>query len=158
SWRDFKSSMDILMPAAKPTTEQWPKLFAGQYSSEISALMVSSPDVVHSSFWDGDLESFVFQATALRLIGRAKVVLRPAEANLFRFRPTLPDGVIIGARGPYGVFARDSELNTWFQKAYSDRYGTPPVYPSYQMANAFLGVKISYDKAAAKIGGAFPTR
>ena len=158
SWRDFKLSMELLMPNAKLTVEQWPKLFVGQYSSEISALMVSNSEVIHSSFWDGDLESFVFQAGAWGLTGRSKLVLTTGEANMFRLGAKMPDGVVIGGRGPYGVLARDTELNRWFQQKYSDRYGTPPVYPSYQMAQAFLGVKVAYDKTAAKMGGKLPTR
>jgi branched-chain amino acid transport system substrate-binding protein len=150
--------MELLMPKAKPTIEQWPTLFAGQYGSEISSLMVSNSDVIHSSFWDGDLESFVFQASARGLTSRSKLVLTTGEANMFRLGAKMPDGVIIGGRGPYGVLARDTELNRWFQRTYSDRYGTPPVYPSYQMAQAFLGVKIAYDKSAQKMGGKYPTR
>nr|NIP73617.1 ABC transporter substrate-binding protein [Gammaproteobacteria bacterium] len=30
SWRDFKASMQLLLPQAEVTTEQFPKLFAGQ--------------------------------------------------------------------------------------------------------------------------------
>ena len=158
SWRDFHTAMPHVLPNIKMTTEQWPKLFAGQYSSEISALLVSKSDVIHSSLWDGDLESFVFQATARGLNKSAKMVLTAGEASMFRLGAKMPDGIIIGARGPYGVLARDSELNRWFQKAYSDKYVVPPVYPSYQMANAFLGVKIAYDKAAPEAAGKLPTR
>ncbi|HKI96981.1 MAG TPA: ABC transporter substrate-binding protein [bacterium] len=158
SWRDFHLSMELLMPKAKVTTVQWPKLFAGQYSSEISALLVSNSNIVHSSLWDGDLESFVFQAGARGLAKRSKLVLTTGEANMFRMGAKMPNGVIIGARGPYGVLARDTALNRWFQKTYTDHYGTPPVYPSYQMAQAILGLKVAYDKTAQKMGGKFPTR
>jgi branched-chain amino acid transport system substrate-binding protein len=158
SWRDFSPSMQVLLPGSKSVSEQWPKLFAGQYSSEISALLVSKADVIHTSLWDGDLESFVFQSAARGLTKRSKLVLTTGESSMFRMGARMPDGVIIGARGPYGVLAQDTELNRWLQGTYRDRYGTPPVYPSYQMANAFLGLKIAYDKAAGKMGGKFPSR
>jgi branched-chain amino acid transport system substrate-binding protein len=159
SWRDFELSMQLLMPKAKVTTAPlFPKLFAGQYSAEISALQASNSDVIHSSFWDGDLESFILQAAARGLPQRSTLVLTTGEANMFRLGAKMPDGIVIGGRGPYGVLARDTELNRWFQKTYADRYGTPPVYPSYQMAEAFLGVKVAYDKAAQRTAGKLPTR
>jgi len=68
---------------------------------------------------------------------------------MFRLRDKLPDGIIVGARGPWGPYAHDTELTRWFKQQYADRYGTPPVYPSYQMAISLLGMKLAYDKAAA---------
>ena len=158
SWRDFKAAMEVEFPKDKVTTEQFPKLFAGQFSAEISALLVSKSDVIHSSLWGGDLESFIFQAGARGLEKRSKLVMTTAEGSMFRLGAKMPDGIIIGGRGPYGVLARNNDLNKWFQQHYADRYGTPPVYPSYHMANAFLGLKIAYDKAAAAMSGKFPSR
>lgn len=49
--------MKVLMPEAKQSDKaQFPKIFAGQYGSEISALSLDDAELVHSSFWDGDLE------------------------------------------------------------------------------------------------------
>ena len=72
----------------------------------------------------------------------------------------MPDGTIIGARGPNGPLAPKSALNDWFHKIYTDRYGTPPTYPSYQMAQSMLGLKVAWEKAQKEKGGASrpPTR
>ena len=59
----------------------------------------------------------------------------------------MPDGTIIGGRGPNGPLAPKTALNEWFQKIYIDRYGTPPTYPSYQMAQSLLGLKVAWEKA-----------
>jgi branched-chain amino acid transport system substrate-binding protein len=158
SWRDFKASLELLKPKAKITTEQWPKLFAGQYSSEISALLVSNSEIIHTSLWDGDLEAFIFQANARGLTKRSMLVLTTGENSMFRMGRRMPDGLIVGARGPYGLYARDTALNRWFRQAYSELFTTPPVYPSYMAAQAVLALKIGYDKAAAAKGGAWPTR
>ena len=56
--------MQALMKDVKVATEQFPKLGAGQYGAEISALLVENPDVVHSSFWGGDMEAFILQGKA----------------------------------------------------------------------------------------------
>jgi branched-chain amino acid transport system substrate-binding protein len=154
SWNDFVAAMKVLRPEIEVVGEQFPKLYAGQYGAEISALLTSGADAVHSSFWGGDLEGFVFQAAARGLFERSKVVLTTGETAMFRLGAQMPDGTIIGARGPHGVFAPDSPLNDWFRQQYFDRYGTWPTYPSYKMAQAILGVKTAYEKAAA--GGALP--
>jgi branched-chain amino acid transport system substrate-binding protein len=64
SWRDFASAMAVLAPAAKVDKELFPKLFAGEYGAEISTLLISQSQAVHTSFWDGDLESFIYQSDA----------------------------------------------------------------------------------------------
>lgn len=53
SWKDFDGSMKVLFPGSSVTTSQMPKLFAGQYSGEISALLSSKSEVIHTSLWGG---------------------------------------------------------------------------------------------------------
>jgi branched-chain amino acid transport system substrate-binding protein len=148
SWADFKASMQTLKKDAKIATEQFPKLGAGQYGAEISALLVEKPDVVHSSLWGGDMEAFVLQGKARGVFEQRAVVLTAGETAMFRLAGQIPNGTIIGARGPHGVLAPDNDLNRWFRKAYTDRYGTPPTYPSYKMVMAILGLKAATEKAA----------
>jgi branched-chain amino acid transport system substrate-binding protein len=153
SWRDFVLAMKTLAPDATIAKELFPKLFSGEYGSEISALLVSNASVLHSSLWDGDLESFIFQGLARGLPQRMPLVLTAAETSMFRLGSKLPDGAVIGARGPNGVLAPDSELNRWLQTNFSDRYNTPPVYSAYHMVQALLGLKSAFDKAAKAKGG-----
>ncbi|MGH8429312.1 MAG: ABC transporter substrate-binding protein, partial [Solimonas sp.] len=63
-----------------------------------------------------------------------------------------------GARGPFGEFAPDSELNRWFRKAYEERYAVAPSYPAYKMAQALLGLKAAWEKAQAANGGKRPSQ
>ncbi len=149
SWRDFSASMKVIEEGTEIATEQFPKIYSGQYGSEISALLTKKPDVVHSSFWGGDMEAFILQGSARGIFDRSKVVLTTGETAMHRLGAQMPDGTIIGARGPHGDLAPDSELNDWFRKAYFDRFGTLPTYPSYKMAQALLGVKAAADKAGS---------
>jgi branched-chain amino acid transport system substrate-binding protein len=149
SWNDFKASVHALKPGVKIVTEQFPKLGAGQYGAEISALLVEKPDVVHSSFWGGDMEAFILQGKARGVFDNRTVILTAGETAMYRLATQIPNGVIIGARGPHGVFAPDNELNRWFRKAYQERFGTAPTYPSYKMVQAILGLKAAVEKAAA---------
>jgi branched-chain amino acid transport system substrate-binding protein len=147
SWNDFEAAMKALKPDVQVVTSQMPKLGAGQYGAEVSALMAGSPDVVHSSFWGGDLDAFVLQAAPRGLFKKGVAVLTAGETATHKLAGQLPDGTIIGARGPHGVFAPDNELNKWFRASYADRFVLPPNYPAYHMAQALLGLKSAYEKA-----------
>ncbi len=147
SWSDFEASMKVLRPAAEVTTSQMPKLGAGQYGAEVSAIMSGSPDVIHSSFWGGDLDAFVLQAVPRGALKKATAVLTCGETATHKLAGLIPDGTIIGARGPHGAFAPDVELNRWFRTVYQDRFVLSPNYPAYHMAQAILGLKSAYEKA-----------
>jgi branched-chain amino acid transport system substrate-binding protein len=157
SWRDFVSAMTVLAPKSKADKELFPKLFAGEYGAEISTLLTSKSQALHTSFWDGDLEGFIFQSQARGLSKRMPMIGTTVEASMWRLRDKIPDGTIVGGRGPNGPLAPDTELNRWFHKIYVDRYGTPPTYPSYQMALSLLGLKVAWEKAQKAKGGAKPT-
>ncbi len=155
SWRDYALTMDALNPGMEVATEQWPKLFAGQYNAEISALLISGAEAIHTSLWGGDLEAFINQAGARGLHDTATLVLSTGETMMYLLGDRMPEGVVIGGRGPYGVFADDTPLNQWFREGFDAAYGTPPTYPAYQMAQALLGLKAAYEKAAG--GDSLPT-
>jgi branched-chain amino acid transport system substrate-binding protein len=153
SWSDFEAIMKQLRPDIEVTTSQMPKLYAGQYGAEISALMGGSPDIVHSSLWGGDLEAFILQATPRGLLRKSIAVFTSAEPSAAKLAGQIPPGTIIGARGAHGVYAPDNGLNRWLRAAYQERFSLPPIYPSYHMAQAFLGLKAAYEKAQGNATG-----
>ena len=157
SWGDFELSMKQIIPGVKVATSQMPKLFAGQYNAEISTLLSSKADVIHSSFWDGDLEAFILQAGPRGLFKRSTVILTTGETAMYKLADKIPDGVVIGARGPYGPYAPDNELNKWYTATFQDRYNVPPNYAAYQMTQAILGTKAAWEKAQAANGGKRPS-
>jgi branched-chain amino acid transport system substrate-binding protein len=160
SWRDFELAMKVLQPKAQPADkQQFPKLFSGQYGSEISALMRSKQNLVHSSFWGGDLEAFIGQASARGLFKRKTFLFTVGETVAYRLGKKFPQGLMVGTRGLYGMYVVDdpTPLNQWFQREYRKAYGEPPSQPGYQFAQGILGAKYAYDTAAKK-AGRFPTK
>src|SRR5258708_26297317 len=131
--------MEPLTPGVQVAVSKLTKLFAGQYNAEISTVLGAKADVVHSSFWDGDLEAFILQAGPRGLFKRSTVILTTGETAMYKLAEHIPDGVVIGARGPYGPYAPDNALNNWFSKTYADRYAVLPHYASYHMALSVLG-------------------
>lgn len=158
SWNDFDASMKVLKPGVEVATAQWPQLLSGQYGAEISALLSSGADVVHSSLWGGDLEAFILQAVPRGLFTKSKVLLTGGETAIQKLGSQIPDGTVVGARGPFDMYAPDTALNRWFRKAYQDKYGVLPSYPAYKMAQAVLGVKSAYEKAKTGNKGKAPSQ
>lgn len=149
AWNDFENTLKQLKPDVTLTTSQMPKLGAGQYNAEISSIMAANPDVLHSSFWGGDLEGLIVQSQARGLMEKTLTVLTAGETATHRPNNKIPDGTLIGARGPHGAFAPDSALNTWLRESYEAKFKASPSYPSYKMAQTILGVKAAYEKAQA---------
>jgi branched-chain amino acid transport system substrate-binding protein len=147
SWADFEGAMKTLRPGVEVKTSQMPKLFAGQFGAEVTTLLGSGAEVIHSSLWGGDLEGFVLQGAPRGLFEKHKVILSAGEPAINRLGARIPDGTILGARGPFGPFAPDTELARWLKTAYADRYQVPPNYASFKMAQAILGLKAAYEKA-----------
>ena len=157
SWRDFAGAMKVLLPNAKVAKELFPKLFAGEYGSEISALMISGAGLVHTSHWGGDLESVIIQASARGLPAKMPLVITTGESALYRLKDKIPDGMIVGGRGAHGIFSQANALNSWYQPAFRARFQEEPNYPTYHMFQSFLGLKTGVDKATADNGGKTPS-
>jgi branched-chain amino acid transport system substrate-binding protein len=158
SWKDFKSSLAQLQPDAKVKVELWPKIFAGQYGTEISTLLQAKPSLVYSSLWGGDLEAFVLQAAPRGLFKDRLAILSASDHVLQPLGNRMPDGVIVGARGSNGQFAEPSPINDWFVAAMAKSHpGVHPVQPHYRGAQGVLGLKTAIEKAMATNGGKKPT-
>jgi branched-chain amino acid transport system substrate-binding protein len=158
SWKDFSVSIKKLSPNSTVKNELFPKIFSGQYGTEISALMNSKAKVVHSSLWGGDLQSFILQAKPRGLFKRTQVVFSAGDHVMPGLGNKYPEGVIVGARGQYGMMAPDTALNRWFYKVYMDKYGVFPAQPPYRMVQGLMGLKMAIEKAMENNGGKKPNK
>ena len=154
---DFLAAAGQLYPDAKLQANLSPKFGAGQYGTEISALVSAGSDVVYSSLWGGDLQAFILQATPRGLPKRSQLVLSAADHVLPPLGDKMPDGTIIGARGAYGLMSQKSPINEWFFKGYESAMGIYPVQAAYRIAQSILGLKSAVEKAMATNGGKKPS-
>ena len=157
SRKDFMLSMEQLYKGAKPEADLLPKFGAGQYGTEISALSTKPADILHSSLWGGDLQAFILQANARGVFQKQQGVFSAADHVLPGLGEKMPNGVILGARGAYGLMAPKSALNDWWYGLYEKAYNVYPVQAPYRMAQALLGLKLAAEKAMAANGGKKPT-
>ena len=93
------------------------------------------------------MEALVLQANARGLLEDATGLLTCGEASFANYKDQAPNGMIIGARGPFGAFAPNNELNTWFKGVYNAAYDLDPVYPATKMVQAILGLKFAAENA-----------
>jgi len=157
SREDFILAMQQLYPNAKPQADLLPKFGAGQYGTEISALMSKPADIVHSSLWGGDLQAFILQAGARGVFAKQQGVFSAADHVLPGLGEKMPNGVILGARGAYGLMSPKSPLNDWWWSIYQKAYTVYPVQAPYRMVQSLLGLKLAVEKAMAANGGKKPT-
>lgn len=154
---DFVAAAAQLYPNAKLGADLLPKFGAGQYGTEISALVSAGSDVVYSSLWGGDLQALVLQSVPRGLAKRSQLVFSAADHVLPPLGDKMPDGVIIGARGAYGLMSPKTPLNEWFFAGYEKAHGFYPVQAAYRITQSILGVKNAVEKAMAKNGGKKPS-
>ncbi len=157
SKKDFTLTMDQLFKGAKVEADLLPKFGAGQYGTEISVLLTKPADVMHSSLWGGDLQAFILQGNARGLFQKQQAVFSAADHVLPGLGEKMPNGVILGARGAYGLMSPKSALNDWWFDLYQKANNVYPVQAPYRMAQALLGLKLAAEKAMAANGGKKPT-
>lgn len=161
SWAIFRALLETLKPDVEIVAELFPAFGAPDYSTEISRLQALRPDVIFSTSWGGDLDTFVRQSSQRGLFESSLFVLPLAESSLERLGADLPDGVIVGARGDHYFLHpeyRDDPEFIGFMEAFRERTGSWPIYPVFHMSQAFAALEAAYDLAAEEAGGAFPDR
>jgi branched-chain amino acid transport system substrate-binding protein len=159
SWDIFRTALMAMKPEARVVAELFPKFGAPDFSTEISRLQALRPDVVLSTSWGGDLDTFVRQSAQRGLTEQATFVLPLAESSLERLGDDLGEGHIVGGRGDHYFlhpeFKDDPEFQA-FVTAFRDKTGAYPIYPVWHMSQALAALEAAYDAAIAANDGAWP--
>lgn len=161
SWEIFSTALKAMKPDVEVVAEFFPKFGAPDFSTEISRLQALRPDVILSTSWGGDLDTFVRQASQRGLTNSSTLVLPLAESSLERLGNALPAGHIVGTRGDH-YFLHPEKKNdpafSGFVEKFKEETGAYPIYPVYHMAQALSALKGAYEKAIEANGGAWPDR
>ena len=161
SWEIFSTVLKQLKPDVEIVEEFFPKFGAPDYSSEISRLQSLRPDVILSTSWGGDLDTFATQASQRGLFRQSKFFLALGESSLERLGNKLPEDVLIGARGDHYFLHpeyQDDSKHQDFVKKYHEETGDYPIYPVYHMVQAMEAMVGAYDKAIEENGGDWPDK
>jgi len=153
-------ALKVLKPDARIVAEMFPKFGASDFSTEISRLQALRPDVIISTSWGGDLDTLVRQAAQRGLFARSTFVLPLAESSIERLGSVMPEGVIVGGRGDHYFLhpeTRNDPAHLAFIKAFRDKTGSYPIYPTYHMAQSLTALKQGYEQAIAANAGNWPT-
>jgi len=159
SWEIFRNALKALKPDVKIVAELFPKFGAPDFSTEITRLQALRPDVILSTSWGGDLDTFVRQSAQRGLIKSSTFVLPLAESSLERLGSVVPDGVIVGARGDHYFlhpeFKNDPKFKSFIAK-FHERNKSYPIYPVFHVVQALEGVVGAYGKAIKANKGQWP--
>ncbi len=136
-WDLFKAKIAQQNTQAQFIGEQWPKLFAADYTPYINAILAAKPDVVFCSLWGGDLVAFIKQAKPYGLFDKMKwVIATGGDVTVTKaLGKDMPQGMIVDQR--YYFYWPDTSTNKDFVKAYQAAYGD---YPSAWAAEGYDGI------------------
>ena len=160
SWEIFRNTLQALKPGVKVVAELFPKFGAPDYSTEISRLQALKPDVILSTSWGGDLDTFVRQAAQRGLMNSSQFVLPLAESSLERLGSALPEGVIVGGRGDHYFLhpeLKDEPKHKAFVAKFRAKTNAYPIYPVYHMVQGLQAIVDGYNKAIKANKGQWPS-
>ncbi|HKL56748.1 MAG: ABC transporter substrate-binding protein [Roseovarius sp.] len=160
SWDIFSTALKAMKPDVEVVAEFFPKFGSPDFSTEISRLQALNPDVILSTSWGGDLDTFVQQASQRGLLNSSTFVLPLAESSLERLGSALTEGHIVGARGDHYFLhpeRRDDADFQAFMKQYEEKTGEVSVYPVFHASQAMAALTTAYEKAIADNGVEWPS-
>lgn len=160
SWELFRNALLALKPDTKVVGEFFPKFGSTDFSTEISRLQAMKPDVVLSTSWGGDLDTFVRQASQRGLMKQSTFILPLAESSLERLGTSMPEGVLVGARGDHWFLhpeLKDDKKLKDFTAKFKAKTGAYPIYSVFHMIQGLDGLKAGIEKAMKANNGAWPS-
>ncbi len=161
SWKIFSTALKALKPDVEIVAELFPKFGSPDYSTEVSRLSALKPDVILSTSWGGDLDTFVKQSAQRGLMELSTFVLPLAESSLQRLGKDIPEGVIVAGRGDHFFLhpeKKDDPTFKAFVAAFKEKTGAYPIYPVFHVSQALAALKGAYEKAIEANGGEWPER
>ena len=153
----FTLAIERLLPGTQVVSESWPKLGTTDFTSHITKILSSEPDLLFTSVWGGDYVAFYKQALRYGLFDKMKV----ATTLAFGVAPHAigkdhPEGVLAGVHSNYHFTYPGGDrwpLNKSFVQRYFKRWNE---YPNFQSEGAYVTLymlKAAIERANKLVGG-----
>jgi len=139
---DFVNKLKELRPDVEIVGEAWPKLFTGDFSSYITAIMKTAPDAVYSSLWGGDEINFIKQAKPYGLFDKINFMVLGDLDVLVPLGDETPEGLWLFTWYSF-TYPESKEHDAWVQEVLNKtgKYPTSGSMWGY-MAIKFLAAAI----------------
>jgi branched-chain amino acid transport system substrate-binding protein len=157
-WDYFKAYSDGLGAGHEYVASAFPELAASDMTPQINQVLNADPDLVFTSFWGGDVVTFVQQANEQGLFDEVDDVFDTigADPNGFdALGDSMPEGLHFS--GWYWGSAFDNPENEAFLEAYREEYEDSDVipYPSFTGGSSYEAVYV-YKEAIEAAGSTDP--
>jgi ABC-type branched-subunit amino acid transport system substrate-binding protein len=157
-WDYFKAYSDGLGAGHEYVASAFPALGASDMTPQINQILDADPDLVFTSFWAGDVVTFVQQADEQGLFDEVDDVFDTIGADPNGFEAlgeTMPEGLHYS--GWYWGSAFDNPENEAFLEAYEEEYSGTDVnpYPSFTGGSSYAAPFV-YKKAIEAAGSTEP--
>jgi branched-chain amino acid transport system substrate-binding protein len=153
----FTLAAERLLPGSQVVSENWPKLGTTDFSSHITKILSSEPDLLYTSVWGGDYVAFYKQALRYGLFDKMKVATTLALGVApHAIGKDHPEGVLAGVHSNYYFTYPGGDrwpLNKAFVQRYFKRWNE---YPNFQSEGAYVAlymIKTAVERANKLAGG-----
>src|SRR6266702_4560175 len=153
----FTLAAERLLPGSQTVSESWPKLGTTDFSSHITKILSSQPDLLYTSVWGGDYVAFYKQGLRYGLFDKMKVATTLALGVApHAIGKDHPEGVLGGVHSNYYFTYPSGDrwpLNKAFVKRYYDRWKEYPNFQSDGAYTALYMLKTAIERANKLVGG-----
>ena len=146
-----------LLPGIEVVSESWPKLGTTDFTSHITKILSTKPDLLIAGVWGGDYVAFYKQALRYGLFDKMKVATTLAFGGYpHAIGKDHPEGVLAGVHANYHFLYPSGDrwpVNKSFVERYHKRWKE---YPSFESDGAYTALylyKQAVEKANQLVGG-----
>ncbi|HYM02904.1 MAG TPA: ABC transporter substrate-binding protein, partial [Stellaceae bacterium] len=135
---EFLEYLKVFEPSVEVIGDTWPKLFAPDYTENVTKIVQTKPQALYSALYGGDLVSFIDQGNLYGLFEQTKFfAVNMADYTTLREVKKLPKGIHSGNR--YLSNFPASKANAEFAETYQKKFNVPPINWSWENA---LGMQL----------------
>jgi branched-chain amino acid transport system substrate-binding protein len=132
---EFLEYLKKFEPSVEVANETWPKLFAPDYTENVTKILQAKPQALYSALWGGDLVAFIDQGNLYSLFEQTKLfAVNMADYTTLREVKKLPKGIHSGNRY-LSTFPKTQANAEWSEK-YRKKYDVLPINWSWENAVA----------------------